>query len=102
MQYMKVSLNRSATVPFTIMERVLIVMVEVDLCLRPSPLPTTIQLCLVDHWVFIIMVIREVDICLRPAKIFHISTVEYKLTTQGFLKKLFQGVCKEKSISESS
>ena len=43
----EVSLKRSATVPFTMMDKVLMMMGEVDLCLRPPPIRPIIQVCLV-------------------------------------------------------
>ena len=46
---------------------------------------------------FIVMIITEVDIGLRTANFIRITMVEYKLSTQGFLKKIFQGVWKEKT-----
>ena len=60
---------------FTIMEKFLMVMVEVDIGLIPDP-PPLIQVRLVDCWSFLFMVIREVDIGLRQATIIN-TTMEY-------------------------
>ena len=65
---------------------------EVDIGLRPALIPPTIQAILVYHRGFIGMVKTEVEICIRPDNFIHITLVD----TQGFLKKIFQGVCKEK------
>ena len=70
------------------------VMREVDIGLRPDPLHPTIQVRLVDCWVFIFVVMREVDIGIRPDNFLYITIVEYKFSTQGTFKKLYQGVCK--------
>ena len=92
----EVCLNRSSTLPFTILYKVLMVMGEVDICLRPPLILTIIQVILVDHWDFIVIVMTEVDIGLRPANFIHMTMVDYTFPTQGFLKNLFQGVWKEK------
>ena len=42
------------------------------------------------------MVMVEVGIGLIPVNFIHINIVDYTLPTQGLLKKLFQGVGKEK------
>ena len=52
MEDMEVGLNISATFPFTMTDKVLMVMGELDIGLRPSPLPPTIQARLVDRWIF--------------------------------------------------
>ena len=49
-------LKRPATLHFTLVEKLLMVMVEVDIGLRQSPLPTTIQVILVDFLVYLFMV----------------------------------------------
>ena len=51
---------------------------------------------------FLSMVMREVDIGLRLCTILCITMLDYKFSTQGSLKKLFQGVCKEKIFKNSS
>ena len=91
-----VGLKRSSTINFTMLEKMLMVMGEVDIHLRPSLITPIIQVTLVDHWIFIVMKLKEVYIDLRPANFIHITIGEYTFTTQGFIKKLFQGVCKEK------
>ena len=42
------------------------------------------------------MVMTELDIGLRPSNFIRITVAEYKLPTQVYLKKLFQGVYKDK------
>ena len=96
MKDVEVGLNRSSTIPFKMLYKVLMVMGEVYICLRPSLIPTIIQVILVDHWDFIVIVMTIVDIGLRPANFIHMTMVDYKFPTQGFLKNLFQGVWKEK------
>ena len=96
MEDMEVDINKSATINFATTEKVLMVMGEVDIGLRPAPHPHTIQERLVDHWVFIVIVMTEVDIGLRPSNFIRIKMVNYTFTTQGFLKRIFQGVYKEK------
>ena len=78
------------------------IMEEVDICLRPAPLPPIIQVILVYHWFLIVVVMTEVGIGIRPANFIPITMVDYKFTTQGSLKKLFQEVCKEKFHIKSS
>ena len=95
-KYAEVVLKISTTIPLTMTEKVLMIMGEVDIGLRPAPHPHTIQERLVDHWVFIVIVMTEVDIGLRPSNFIRIKMVNYTFTTQGFLKRIFQGVYKEK------
>ena len=92
-------LNISATIHFTIVDKVLTVIGGVDIGLIPSPLPPIIQVILVYHWGFIVMVTTEVVIGIRPEIFICIAMLEYSLTTKGSLKKLFQGLCKEKPAS---
>ena len=95
-QDVEVGLNISSTPPFTMMETLLMVMVEVCLGIIPPPLPPTIQLCLIYHWVLIFMVVTEIEIALIPANFLHITMVEYIFPTQSFLNHIFQGVVKDK------
>ena len=55
-QAVEVGLKRCTTITCSIMEKVLMVMGEVDLGIRPALLPTTMQVFLVYHQVFIVMV----------------------------------------------
>ena len=64
---------------------------EVDRGPRPDPIPNIVKLCLIDHGVFIAMVTLEVGIGIILANFLHITMVDYKFTTQGFLKNLLQG-----------
>ena len=89
-------LKRPAAIIFTIMDKVLLVVGELDIGLRPYPPPPIIYLSLVDHSVYLYVVMREVDIGLRPYTFLHITMADYIFSTQGSLKNLFQGVCKEK------
>ena len=95
-QDLEVGLKRSATLPFILMEKVFMVMGEVYICLIPAPLPPIIHVVFLDHWFLIVMSIKEVDICLIPETFLRIIMVDYKLLTQGSLKNIFQGFCKEK------
>ena len=54
----EVGIKISATLPFKTMDKLLMVMVEVDTGLRLDPLPSIIQVSLVDTWDFIFMVMR--------------------------------------------
>ena len=94
MEDVYLGLNRPDTLPFTTMDKVLMVMVEVDIGLRTDPITTIIQVSLVDHLVYLFMVTREVDIGLRPYNFIYITMVDYTLSTQGLIKKILQGVCK--------
>ena len=67
----KVGLKISATLPFKILEKLLMVMGEVDIGLTPDLIPPTIQAILVYHWVFIVLVMTEVDIGLIPVNFLH-------------------------------
>ena len=58
------------------MDKLLTVMVEVYIGLRPAPIPSIIQVLLVDHWVFIVMFMTEVDIGLIPDNFLHITMVD--------------------------
>ena len=74
-QYVEVGLKRLATLPYSMLKKVLTVMVEVDIGLISSFLSPIIRLILVDHWCFIVMVMTEVDIGLRPNISLHITMV---------------------------
>ena len=95
-QEAEVGLKISDNIPFTMMDKVLMVMVEVDIGLRPAPISPIIQVCLVNHWVHIFIATTEVYIGLIPANFIHMTTTDYTFPTQGFLKKLLQEVCKDK------
>ena len=95
-QDVEVCLNRSATIYFTMMEKALIVVVKEYKGIRPSLIPTIIQVILVYHWFLIVLVMTEVDTGLRPANFLHITMVEYTFPTHSSLNKLFQGECKDK------
>ena len=69
---------------------------EVYIGLRLSPTPTIIWAILVDYGVFLFMVTREVDIGLRPDNFLQITIVVNTLSTQGYIKKIYQGLCKDK------
>ena len=80
MEDVELGLKRSATLPFTITEKVLMFMGEVDIGLRPAILPPIIQVSLVDHWIFLFVVMREVYIGLRPTNFLHINMVGFKFS----------------------
>ena len=94
-QDIKLGIKISTTITFTTMEKVLMVMEEVNIGIRPAPPTPIIKLSLVDHWVYSYF-ITEVDIGLRTSNFLLINMVDYTFTTQGFFKKLLQGACKEK------
>ena len=73
-------------------DKVLMVMGEMYIGLTPAPLPPITQVILLYCWVFLFMFMIEVDIGLRTAITIHITMVDYKFSTKGSLKKLFQGV----------
>ena len=68
-------LKRPATLPFKTVYKVLVVMGDVDIGLRPAPLPSIIQVSLVYSWIFLIVVMREVYIALIPPTFLHITMV---------------------------
>ena len=91
-------LKRPSTLTFSIMEQVLMVMGEADICRIPVTLPTIIQVGMVDIWVSlfllvlftkVFMVTREVDIGLRPATFYPITMVENAVPQQVPLNMLF-------------
>ena len=49
---MEISPKRLSTIPFTITDKLLMLMVEVDRGIIPAPLPPIIQVILVYIWVF--------------------------------------------------
>ena len=55
-QDVEVGLNISATLIFTIMDKIFMVVVEVDLGTIPAPLHPIIHVCLLYPWGFIAMV----------------------------------------------
>ena len=74
-QDVEVCLNISATITYSILDQVLMVMGEVDIGLIPALLPLIIQVIFVDNQVFIVMVTIEADIGLIPANFIHITMV---------------------------
>ena len=98
MEDVDLGLNILATLLFTIVEKVLIVMGEVDIGPRPSNLPPIIQVGLVDHLVSLLMVIREVCIYLTPENFLPITMVDYTFSTQGSFKMIFLGVYQDETF----
>ena len=76
MQDMEVGMNRSTTCPCSMLEKVLMALVEEGLGLGPSLLPTVIQVIIIYHLVFIVMVITEVVMFLTPANFLHITMLD--------------------------
>ena len=74
-QDVEVCLNISATITYSILDQVLMVMGEVDIDLIPALLTLIIQVIFVDNQVFIVMVTIEADIGLIPANFIHITMV---------------------------
>ena len=73
--------KRPSTIPFKIMEKVLMVMVEFDIGLIPATLPPIIQVGLVDYPVSLFIVMIEVDIGLILDKFLSITMVDYTVST---------------------
>ena len=86
---MDLGLIRPSNLHFKIMEKVLMVLGDVDICRRPAPLTPIIQASLLYCWVFLFVVMREVGIGLRQATLLHITMVDYTLYNQGSLKNIF-------------
>ena len=76
MQDSELGLKRPTTPICSMLEKVLIIMGEVDLCIIPALLPTMIWVVLVDHNIFIVMVMTEVDIGIIPDNFLHIKMVD--------------------------
>ena len=101
-QEVDLDLKRPATLPFTIVQKVLMVMVEVDIGLKPSTLSPTIQVGLVYFCVYMFMVMIEVYIGLRLSTFLHITTLKNAVSTQASLKMLFLGYVRRKYSKHSS
>ena len=69
-------LNTSTTLPCSMLEKVLVVLGELDLGFGPARLPPIIQVIMLDHLVFIVMVITEVGIGITPASFMHITMLD--------------------------
>ena len=78
---MDLSLKRTATLTFKIMETVLMMMGEVDIGLISASFPPIVQVGLVDLWVYLFMGMREVDTGIISSTLIHINMVEYTLPT---------------------
>ena len=89
-------LKGTSTITFLITKKVLMVIGEVDIGIRPDPITPITPAILVYRWVFLFMFIKEMDTGPRPDTLLHIDMVEYKSSTQGLLNNIFQGVCEEK------
>ena len=85
-------LDRPATIPFAIVEKLLMVMGKVDICIIPYPLLPIIHVVLVDLLVYMFMFMIDVYIGLRSATFLPITMVDYTFSTQGSLEILFLGV----------
>ena len=60
------------------------VMIEVDICLRPDHIPPIIQVVLVHHRGFIVMFMTEVNIGLRTAIFFSYNHGELNISHPRF------------------
>ena len=58
------------------LEKVFMVLGEMDLGIVPALITTIIQAIVVDNQIFIVTVITEVDICITPANFMHITMVD--------------------------
>ena len=67
MQDMEVVLNKSTTFPCSMLDKVLMELVELYMGIGPDLLPPTTQVIMVDHLFFVIMLITELDIGITPA-----------------------------------
>ena len=61
MKVVDLGLDIPDTLTFTIVKKVLMVIGELGIGFIPHPLPTTIQVILVDHWGFLFLVMTELD-----------------------------------------
>ena len=87
---MKLGHKRPFTLTFTIMEKLLMVIVEVDIGIRPDPIPPIIQVTLVYCWIFPFVIIIEVEVGLSLATIIHITIVDYKFSTQVLSRSYYK------------
>ena len=101
-QDVEVGLKRSATLPLIIMDKVLMVLGELGIGLRPAPLPPIIQVFLVDHWFLIAMVVKEMEIVLIPDNFPNINMVDYTFPTRYFSGRYSNGCARIKYTSEPS
>ena len=92
MEVVDLFLKRSANLLLNFLDKVLMVMVDVDIGIIPSPIHIMIQVELVYHWFSIFMVMIELDIGLIPTTLPPITILDYIFSTQGYLKMLFIGV----------
>ena len=95
-QDVEVVLKRSTTPPFKMLDKVLMVMVEVYMGLRLALIPPIIQVILVDYQVLIVIVMTEVVIGLRPEIFLHITMVKKQFPPKFSSIRYSKGVCKEK------
>ena len=75
-QDMELGPKRSTTCTCSMLEKLLMALVEVDLGLVLALLHSIIQVIIVEHMVFIVMVITGVGIYITPANFLHITMVE--------------------------
>ena len=74
---MGLGLKGPAALPFKIMDKVVMLIREVDIGLKPEPFPPIIQVSLVDFWVLLKLFMRYFDMSLIPATFLHITKVVY-------------------------
>ena len=92
------SLKRPATIPLIFVYKVLMVVGEMDIGLRPALLPPIIRVGLLDSWIDMFMFMRGFYIGIIPSTFLHITMVDYTFYAQGSLNNKFQGACDEKKI----
>ena len=73
---MEVGLKISTTLTCSILEKLLRVLVGVDLGIGTALLPPIIKATMVYHLFFLLMMITEVEIGLTPANFIHIIMVD--------------------------
>ena len=76
MQDAEVRLKISTTLPCSMLDKVLMMLGQVDLGIGLALLPPIIQVIMVYHLVLIVMAITEVVIGLTPDNFMHITMVE--------------------------
>ena len=76
MQYIKLVSKRSTTRPGSILEKLLMALVEVNHGLGLALLPPIIHVFMADHLFFIVMMITEVEIGTTPNFFLHITIVD--------------------------
>ena len=102
MEEVDLRLMRPYTIPFKIIEKVLMVTGEMFIGLRPATIPPIIQVGLVGFWVAMFIVMREVEMGLRPDTLLPINIVENEVPPQGSYKMFLNCSERIKYLKHSS